>query len=59
MKSLKHIILGSEFQQGVRQAVEHAVAQANAAGLPEAYIEESKPDFSPDPDFPVEQAHGK
>lgn len=39
MKSLQDLIFGEKFQQGATKAVQEAVAKANAAGLPKAYLD--------------------
>lgn len=42
MKNLENLILGADFRQGAKDAVQEAVNAANAKGLPKAY----EPDFS-------------
>lgn len=42
MDTLENLILGNTFKDAVKQAVQEAVAEANALDLPKAYA----PDFS-------------
>jgi hypothetical protein len=42
MNTLENLIFGKTFRVGVKQAVQEAVAEANAMDLPKAY----EPDFS-------------
>jgi hypothetical protein len=37
MKNLENLLFGENFRQGVKDAVQEAVAAANAKGLPKAY----------------------